>query len=76
VSSSCTGLPLVCLLIFYDIGKFRVDELESIDWNDESYENLILPEKEKELAWAFVKNKALADSTKFEDFVKDKGLSP
>ncbi|CAH0046523.1 unnamed protein product [Clonostachys solani] len=54
-------------------GRFRVDELESIDWNDESYENLILPEKEKELAWAFVKNKALADSTKFEDFVKDKG---
>ncbi|CAH0019902.1 unnamed protein product [Clonostachys rhizophaga] len=54
-------------------GKFRVDELESIDWSDESYENLILPDKEKELAWAFVKNKALADSTKFEDFVKDKG---
>ncbi|CAG9996971.1 unnamed protein product [Clonostachys byssicola] len=53
--------------------KFRVDELEPIDWNDESYENLILPEKEKELAWAFVKNKALADSTKFEDFIKDKG---
>ena len=54
--------------------RFCIDNLSPIVWNDAAFTNLVLPGKEKELAWAFVENKALA-SNNFDDFIQDKGTS-
>jgi hypothetical protein len=53
--------------------RFCIDNLSAIVWNDVAFKNLVLPGNEKELAWAFVENKALA-SNRFDDFVHDKGI--
>ncbi|KAF7555355.1 hypothetical protein G7Z17_g2224 [Cylindrodendrum hubeiense] len=52
--------------------QFCVDDMAPVVWNDEAFKHLILPGNEKELAWAFVENKALA-ANNFDDFVQDKG---
>lgn len=52
--------------------ELRVDELKDMTWNDEAFEKLVLPEGEKDLAWAFVENKSLS-KTDFDDFIPDKG---
>jgi len=53
-------------------GLFMVDQLADISWNDEAFERLVLPGREKQLAWQFVESKGLADNT-FDDYVQDKG---
>jgi hypothetical protein len=53
-------------------GRFLVDNLHEIAWNDEAFENLVLPDGDKELAWEFVESKAKSEST-FDDFVPEKG---
>lgn len=55
-----------------DWAQFNVDELDDIVWNDAAFDHLVLPGNEKELAWAFVENKALSKN-QFDDFVPDKG---
>lgn len=55
-----------------DWAQFNVDELNDIVWNEAAFDHLVLPGNEKELAWAFVENKALS-SNQFDDFVPDKG---
>jgi hypothetical protein len=55
-----------------DWAKFCVSDLAPIVWNDAAFEHLVLPNNEKELAWAFVESKALA-ANDFDDFVQDKG---
>jgi len=55
-----------------DWAQFNVDELDDIVWNDAAFDHLVLPGNEKELAWAFVENKALSNN-QFDDFVPDKG---
>ena len=52
--------------------QFLVDDLTEIEWNDAAFDHLVLPGNEKELAWAFVENKALS-TNHFDDFVQDKG---
>ncbi|KAK8079549.1 hypothetical protein PG997_007367 [Apiospora hydei] len=52
--------------------ELRVDDLKDMTWNDEAFEKLVLPEGEKDLAWAFVENKSLS-KTDFDDFIPDKG---
>lgn len=49
-----------------------MDDLSPIAWNDEAFTNLVLPGSEKQLAWEFVENKALANN--FDDFIQDKGI--
>ncbi|KAM0421225.1 hypothetical protein ACHAPT_010945 [Fusarium lateritium] len=51
--------------------QFFVDDLSPVIWNDEAFGNLVLPGGEKQLAWEFVENKALASN--FDDFIQDKG---
>ncbi|RSL99891.1 hypothetical protein CEP52_009419 [Fusarium oligoseptatum] len=51
--------------------QFFVDDLSPIAWNDDAFTNLVLPGSEKQLAWEFVENKALAND--FDDFIQDKG---
>lgn len=55
-----------------DWAQFNVDELNDIVWNEAAFDHLVLPGNEKELAWAFVENKALSNN-QFDDFVPDKG---
>jgi hypothetical protein len=55
-----------------DWAQFNVDELDDIVWNEAAFDHLVLPGNEKELAWAFVENKALSKN-EFDDFVPDKG---
>jgi len=41
-------------------------------WNDDAFDNLVLPGGEKELAWDFVESKARY-SEEYDDFVAEKG---
>src|SRR3569833_68160 len=52
--------------------RFQIDSLSPIVWNDAAFDHLVLPGQEKQLAWAFVENKTLANNN-FDDFVRDKG---
>ncbi|KAK6852737.1 hypothetical protein PG990_010388 [Apiospora arundinis] len=52
--------------------ELQVSELKDMTWNDEAFEKLVLPDGEKDLAWAFVENKSLS-KTDFDDFIPDKG---
>jgi hypothetical protein len=53
-------------------GRFLIDKLDKIVWNDKAFENLVLPGGEKELAWEFVESKARAEDA-IDDFVPEKG---
>jgi hypothetical protein len=50
-----------------------VNDLDPVVWNDAAFDNLVLPGPEKQLAWEFVENRALANS--FDDFIQDKGTT-
>jgi hypothetical protein len=66
---------LKCLMNCFankQIAQFCVNDLSPVEWNDSAFNNLVLPGREKELAWAFVECKALA-SNQFDDFIQDKG---
>ncbi|KAI1383407.1 P-loop containing nucleoside triphosphate hydrolase protein [Hypoxylon trugodes] len=56
-----------------DFGKFHIDNVKEVTWNDEAYDKLVLPNREKELTWSFVKGKHRANETKFDDFIQKKG---
>lgn len=53
-------------------GRFVIDNLDAIVWNDKAFDNLVLPGGEKELAWEFVESKARSEET-IDDFVPEKG---
>ncbi|KAK0711900.1 P-loop containing nucleoside triphosphate hydrolase protein [Lasiosphaeris hirsuta] len=53
-------------------GRFFIDNLKDIVWNDKAFDNLVLPGGEKELAWDFVESKAYSKET-YDDFVTEKG---
>ncbi|KAK4235599.1 P-loop containing nucleoside triphosphate hydrolase protein [Achaetomium macrosporum] len=53
-------------------GRFLIDKLGEIVWNDKAYDNLVLPGGEKELAWDFVQSKSRSNAV-IDDFVPDKG---
>ncbi|KAK4454470.1 P-loop containing nucleoside triphosphate hydrolase [Podospora aff. communis PSN243] len=52
--------------------KFLVDGLTDIEWNDQPFENLVLPEADKQLAWDFVESKAHFRQD-YDDFISTKG---
>jgi hypothetical protein len=54
-------------------GQFLVDELEEIVWNDKAFDNLVLPEGEKELVWDFVESKNMTNYANY-DFIPEKGI--
>ncbi len=55
-----------------EVGRFFIENLSDILWNDKAFENLVLPGGEKELAWEFVESKANAEEV-VDDFVPEKG---
>ena len=52
----------------------HVENLADVEWSDQAFENLILPQKEKALALSFVEQK-LDVKTSFDDFIANKSES-
>jgi hypothetical protein len=73
ILSSCVFLVDLATNIEHQMaGRFCVDNLGEIVWNDKAFDNLVLPGEEKELAWEFVESKALSNQ-EIGDFVAEKG---
>ncbi|PBK92858.1 P-loop containing nucleoside triphosphate hydrolase protein [Armillaria gallica] len=53
-------------------GGFALDRLVDVDWSDESFNSLVLGEKQKKLIYALVKQHA-ARTALYDDVVRDKG---
>jgi Cdc6-like AAA superfamily ATPase len=53
-------------------GEFNIEQLQGVDWNNASYDNLVLPPGEKDLVMAFA-DRQTHGPTGFDDFVKHKG---
>ncbi|KAK7973425.1 hypothetical protein PG988_007559 [Apiospora saccharicola] len=54
-------------------GLFDVDSVEDIEWNEDAFPNLHLPEGHKDLILAFVDGQ-LSKSQTFDDIIQGKGL--
>ncbi|SPQ23123.1 1e7ecb10-5c14-40be-b30a-275429f10f28 [Thermothielavioides terrestris] len=52
-------------------GRFLIDKLENLVWNDKAFNSLVLPGGEKELVWEFVDGKARPQDA-VGDFVPEK----
>ncbi|KAF2176932.1 P-loop containing nucleoside triphosphate hydrolase protein [Zopfia rhizophila CBS 207.26] len=52
--------------------EFNVEDVEDVKWNYSPYDNLVLPEGEKELVLAFA-DRSQHGKQDFDDFVSDKG---
>jgi hypothetical protein len=52
--------------------EFFVDSVSEIQWNNNAFESLVLPEDQKELILSFAESQILY-KTKFDDFVSGKG---
>lgn len=55
-----------------DVGEFDIDSIRDIVWDPAPYDNLVLPEGEKDLIRAFV-NRPKIDNFGLDDFVAHKG---
>jgi len=53
-------------------GEFNVDDVEEVKWDYSPYDNLVLPEGEKDLVLAFA-DRPQQKKQGFDDFVSDKG---
>jgi len=53
---------------------FNVDLIHDIEWNEEPFNNLVLPEGYKDLILAFVESQ-LKQNERFEDVINGKGTS-
>jgi predicted DNA-binding transcriptional regulator YafY len=51
---------------------FDVDRIRDVEWNEESFNNLVLPEGYKDLILAFVESQ-LKQNERFEDVINGKG---
>ena len=51
--------------------EFDVDKIQEIEWNEDAFENLVLPPGRKELLQSLVE--AHHRGLKFDDFIKGKG---
>lgn len=65
---------LAQLYLLEHTGRFNVDRLKEIAWNDKVFDNLVLPGGEKELAWEFVESRAMVGDA-HDDFIHGKGES-
>lgn len=54
-------------------GEFNVDDIGDTTWLDTPFDNLVLPEGEKDLVFAFASHPRLHKNG-FDDFVEQKGL--
>ncbi|KAH0557005.1 hypothetical protein GP486_005209 [Trichoglossum hirsutum] len=52
--------------------EFNVDDIQEPEWNDSAYDNLVLPQREKDLIIAFA-DRTRRNKRAFDDFIKHKG---
>jgi SpoVK/Ycf46/Vps4 family AAA+-type ATPase len=50
----------------------EIDGLSGAVWNHDAFDNLVVPDDEKQLAWDFVESKTTSNEA-FDDFIPDKG---
>lgn len=48
--------------------------MQPFEWNNEAYENLVIPSEQKMLLTTLVEAHNSSPATKFDDFVEGKGL--
>ncbi|KAG8166215.1 hypothetical protein KVR01_004767 [Diaporthe batatas] len=53
-------------------GVVNIDGLSDVAWNYDAFDNLVVPDDEKQLAWDFVESKTTSNEA-FDDFIPDKG---
>lgn len=68
----CTPYVRGFLLRRKQWAKFCVDGISDIEWNEEAFESLVLPNNEKDLLLAFAEGQANGNA-KFDDFIQGKG---
>jgi predicted DNA-binding transcriptional regulator YafY len=54
--------------------SFEVDRIHDVEWNEEPFNNLVLPEGYKDLILAFVESQ-IKQNEHFEDVINGKGMS-
>ena len=53
--------------------EFIVERVERFEWNDEAFEQLVIPAKHKQVLKTLVESHSAGSSRKFDDFVAGKG---
>ena len=53
--------------------EFIVERVEHFEWNDEAFEQLVIPAKHKQVLKTLVESHSAGSSRKFDDFVTGKG---
>lgn len=53
--------------------EFIVEHVEHFEWNDEAFEQLVIPPKHKQVLKTLVASHSTTHSRKFDDFVLGKG---
>lgn len=60
------------MLSYTTIVFLYVDHVQDIEWNNNAFEQLVLPHDYKQIVWAFVEGQ-ISNSDDFDDLVKGKG---
>ena len=53
--------------------EFIVERVETFEWNDEAFEQLVIPPKHKQVLRTLVESHNAGSAKKFDDFVSGKG---
>ena len=54
------------------IGVFDISLVKDVEWNEEAFDRLVLPQDYKEIIWAFVDAK-MSGLDNFDDVIRGKG---
>ncbi len=54
--------------------EFSVDLIEEFEWNEEAYQNLVIPPNHKAVLTTLVEAHSTGPASKIDDFVKGKGM--
>ncbi len=63
----------MCILTLIPLVEFMVERVEPFKWNDEAFEQLVIPPKHKQVLKTLVESHSAGTSRKFDDFVSGKG---
>ena len=54
--------------------EFSVDFINTFEWNEEAYQNLVIPPGQKSVLKTLVEAHSTGPASKIDDFVKGKGM--
>ena len=69
----CAAAESLLSLAFLFTVEFIVERVERFTWNDEAFEQLVIPPKHKQVLKTLVESHNAGSSRKFDDFVTGKG---